>query len=74
MASLTQRNKFYAGDTLDVLPPSGVPFLIKADRLLDEFGNAIESAPHAMQKLILVTETEIPKGSVLRKLRADSVR
>lgn len=69
-ASLTQRNKFYAGDTLDVLPPSGVPFLIKAEKLFDEWGNEIESAPHAMQKLTMLTGTEIPKWSVLRKKRA----
>lgn len=69
-ASLTQRNKFYAGDELDVLPPSGVPFFVKAEKLFDECGDEIESAPHAMQKLTMLTNTEIPKGSVLRKKRA----
>lgn len=69
-ASLTQRNKFYAGDELDVLPPSGVPFYAKAEKLFDEWGNEIESAPHAMQKLNMITSVEIPKGSVLRKKRA----
>lgn len=69
-ASLTQRNKFYAGDELDVLPPSGIPFYAKAEKLFDEWGNEIESAPHAMQKLTMVTNVEIPKGSVLRKKRA----
>lgn len=68
--SLTQRNKFYAGDVLDVLPPSGVPFLVKADKLFDEWDNEIESAPHAMQKLTLLSDTVIPKGSVLRKKRS----
>lgn len=69
-ASLTQRNKFYAGDELDVLPPSGVPFYAKAEKLFDEWGNEIEAAPHAMQKLTMITSVEIPKGSVLRKKRA----
>jgi putative protease len=69
-ASLTQRNKFYAGDELDVLPPSGIPFYAKAEKLFDEWGNEIESAPHAMQKLTMITNVEIPKGSVLRKKRA----
>ena len=68
-ASLTQRNKFYAGDELDVLPPSGIPFYAKAEKLFDEWGNEIESAPHAMQKLTMITNVEIPKGSVLRKKR-----
>ena len=36
----------------------------------DEWGNEIESAPHAMQKLTMITNVEIPKGSVLRKKRA----
>lgn len=69
-ASLTQRNKFYAGDELDVLPPSGIPFYAKAEKLFDEWDNEIESAPHAMQKLTMITNIEIPKGSVLRKKRA----
>ncbi len=65
-AYLTQRNKFYAGDELDILPPGGVPFILRPDNMFDEQGEPIPSAPHATQKLSIITETEIPKGSLLR--------
>ncbi len=69
VAYLTQRNRFFVGDTLDVLPPSGVPFEVKVEKLFDDKGMAIEVAPHAMQKLTMPTEVEIPSGSLLRKKR-----
>ena len=68
-AYMTQRNRFFVGDTLDVLPPSGVPFDIKVEQLFDENENQIDVAPHAMQKLKMPCKTEIPSGSLLRKKR-----
>ena len=68
-AFMTQRNRFFVGDTLDVLPPSGIPFNITVEQLFDESGNQIDVAPHAMQKLTMPCKTEIPSGSLLRKKR-----
>lgn len=68
-AFMTQRNRFFVGDTLDVLPPSGIPFNITVEQLFDESGNQIDVAPHAMQKLKMPCKTEIPSGSLLRKKR-----
>ena len=68
-ACLTQRNKFYATDELDILPPSGIPFLLTANNMFDENGDPIESAPHAMQKLSILTDVEIPAGSLIRVKR-----
>ena len=68
-AYMTQRNRFFVGDTLDVLPPSGIPFNITVEQLFDESGNQIDVAPHAMQKLKMPCNTEIPSGSLLRKKR-----
>lgn len=69
-ALITQRNRFFCGDTFDVLPPSGVPFETKLLTLSDEYGNPAESAPHPMQRLLAQTEREIPAGSYLRKRRS----
>ena len=66
-AVITQRNKFYTGDTLDVLPPSGIPFNAKCLALINENGEEVESAPHAMERLTMKSDTEIPAGSVIRK-------
>lgn len=68
-AYLTQRNRFFTGDRLDVLPPSGEPFEIIVDYMQNEKGEQIEVAPHAMQKIIMPSNAEIPAGSVLRKAR-----
>ena len=68
-AYITQRNRFFKGDVLDVLPPDGIPFNITVNELFDEYGQAVDVAPHAMQKLVLKSETMLPKGSLLRKKR-----
>lgn len=68
-ALIVQRNRFFTGDTLDVLPPSGIPFDVVINEMYDEYGNAVESAPHPMQKLKAITSVNIPAGSMLRKKR-----
>ena len=65
-STITQRNKFYKGDTLDVLPPSGIPFNTVCEKLVNERGEEVESAPHAMERLTLYSDKDIPEGSVLR--------
>ena len=69
VAYLSQRNRFFAGDTLDILPPSGIPFEFRVDKMFNEAGEQVDAAPHATQKLTIPTETVIPKGSMLRKKR-----
>lgn len=68
-AVITQRNKFFVGDTLDVLPPSGIPFEVKAIEIKNEAGEIVESTPHPMQRLFLTTDIKIPQNSLLRKKR-----
>lgn len=71
VATITQRNKFLVGDTLDVLPPSGISFTVVCNKLVDEYGAEVDSAPHAMQKLYMSVDREIPAGSVIRKKIVD---
>lgn len=68
---ITQRNKFYTGDTLDVLPPGGVPFNTVCQKLVNENGDEVESAPHAKERLFMMTDKEVPEGSVIRVKRKD---
>lgn len=67
---ITQRNKFLVGDTLDVLPTSGIPFNTKCLKLVNKYGVEVESAPHAMEELTMTTDKPIPQGSVIRRKRA----
>lgn len=66
---ISQRNKFFKGDTLDVLEPGGMPFNLKVEKIFDEWGNEVESTPHAMQKLFIPTEKKVLPGAYLRKER-----
>ncbi|MDO4749085.1 MAG: U32 family peptidase C-terminal domain-containing protein, partial [Eubacteriales bacterium] len=65
------RNKFFVGDMLDILPPSGISFEVVAKKLTNEYGEEVDSAPHAMQKLFMEVDREIPVGSVIRKKIVD---
>ncbi len=66
-AVITQRNRFFSGDELDVLPPSGIPFCVKVEALECEDGTRVEAAPHPMQRLIMTPSSPVPPGSYLRK-------
>lgn len=66
-AVITQRNKFYVNDVLDVLPPSGISFNVKCLSLQTENGEFVDSSPHPMQRLIMKCDACIPAGSVIRK-------
>lgn len=67
IAEVSQRNRFYSGDTLDVLEPFGEPFNITVTEMYDEWKNKIDVAPHAMQKLLIPTSRPINKGALFRK-------
>lgn len=67
MIEISQRNKFLKGDELEVLMPGEKPFTFKVQKIIDEKGDEMESAPHAMQKLFIPFENKIEKGAYLRK-------
>lgn len=69
MIEISQRNKFLKGDELEVLMPGEKPFTFKVQKIIDEKGNEMESAPHAMQKLFIPYENKIEKGAYLRKTK-----
>lgn len=65
--TLSQRNKFRVGDTLDVMPPNAKPFLLPVSEMYDGDGNCIASAPHAtMTVKIPYSGESIPKGTFVR--------
>ena len=62
----TQRNKFNKGDELEILSPIGEPVLVKANFIMDEYGNEIETANHAMMKFMLKNDGDFPQNSIIR--------
>lgn len=63
----TQRNRFFAGDTVELLAPSQKPVEMVLDKLFDENGEEIETANHAMMRFSFNSELTFPKGTVIRK-------
>ena len=64
---VTQRNKFLVGDELDILPPDGISYTVICQKLVNEDGEEVDSAPHPMQRLYMTTDRPIEKGAVIRK-------
>ena len=63
----TQRNRFFAGDKVEILAPAQKPVELVLDKLYDENGEEIETANHAMMKFSFHSELTFPKGTVIRK-------
>ena len=62
----TQRNKFVAGDTLEVIAPGMKPIEIRADEIFNEENESVESANHAMMKLSIPCNIDLPKNAIIR--------
>ena len=63
----TQRNKFLAGDTVELLAPSQKPVEKVLDSIFDENGEQIETANHAMMRFSFRSDIVFPNGTVIRK-------
>ena len=61
-----QRNKFLAGDTLEVFSPGVKPETIKADIIYNENDEPVESANHAMMKFSIPCDRIFPKDAIIR--------
>lgn len=62
----TQRNKFLAGDTLEVFSPKTKPEIIIADIIYNEKDEQVESANHAMMKFSIPCDKVFPKDAIIR--------
>lgn len=63
---VSQRNRFFAGEEVDALPPDGKPFCFTVKSMLDEEKNPISVAPHATMRVYIPLERPLPKGTLLR--------
>ena len=68
---ISQRNKFFEGDELEILEPGSEPIKFKAENITDEFGNKVVSTPHPMQKLFIPIDRKIQPGAYIRKISND---
>ncbi len=68
-AVLTQRNKFSAGDSLELLVPLGRPVPFTAENIRNTEDKPIEDTRHAMMEFKMKLPCYSPKGSIVRKCR-----
>ncbi len=64
---MEQKNKFYAGEVIEVMKPSGENAAATVTAIYDEDGNAMESAPHPRQKLFIELDVPAETYDILRK-------
>ena len=69
IATITQRNRFFKGDTVEIIRPLMPYFTQTLDEIKDEEGNEIEVANHAEQIVYIKLAKPAPKGAMLRKKR-----
>ncbi|MCG9969084.1 U32 family peptidase [Pelotomaculum terephthalicicum JT] len=67
LAVVEQRNRFAAGDEMEILTPTGGPLKLKISAIYDEEGNSIEAAPHPQQIVRIPVQRELQEYSMLRK-------
>lgn len=66
-AILSQRNKLYRGEELEIVIPGSKPIAFKAEILTAEDGTPIESTPRAMMLFRTVLPCAVPPMSIVRK-------
>lgn len=67
IATIEQRNKVFAGDTVEVLRPVGENFSLDLADMRDLEGNRIESTPQAQMLYAIRTNTVLMKDDLLIK-------
>ena len=70
LGRITQRNKFSVGETIEVMKPNGENVEVTVQRILDEDGNSVESAPHPQQRLYVDLGIELCQYDLLRRQEA----
>ncbi len=63
---LAQRNRFFTGDTLDVLSPGEKPFAFTVEHMENDERLPISSAPHPTMTVWVPCECPMKKGTLLR--------
>lgn len=68
-ALLSQRNKFYKGDRLEVIAPGKEPMSFIAGKMIGSGGEAIDSTPHPMMEFKMKLPCFAPELSFVRKIK-----
>ncbi|MBQ8027103.1 MAG: U32 family peptidase [Clostridia bacterium] len=64
---VTQRNRFFEGDELEIMVAGAEPITVKVENLQNEKGEPIDVAPHPMMKCSFSCDADIHPGALIRK-------
>ena len=67
MLVCTQRNRFFPGETLEILSPGQPPLSFVVSAILDGEGQPLEAARHPMQQVKIPFDHPLVKGTILRR-------
>ena len=67
---LEQRNKFSVGELIEIMKPDGENLAVRVEAILNEEGEAMESAPHPQQKLRVRLSGKADACDILRRKEA----
>ena len=67
LARIEQRNKFSVGESIEVMKPDGANITVTVQRIVDEEGNDMESAPHPKQVLYIDLGQPLAMYDILRR-------
>lgn len=68
-AVFTLKNRFYLGDTLELVQPGKAPYVFTADKVTDDTGNILEMVHHPEMRFRLEFPFEVEPFAILRKER-----
>ncbi len=68
--TLSQRNRFFEGDELEIIQPNKPYIKITAQNMKNEKGESVTVAPHAEETITMDCDTPICEGAMIRKKRA----
>lgn len=68
-AVFTLKNRFYPGDTLELVQPGKEPYVFTADKVTDDAGNVLEMVHHPEMRFQLEFPFEVEPFAILRKER-----
>ena len=69
---VSQRNRFFAGDTVELLMPQKKPLTLTVTDLQNGEGEPIEAANHAVMDCSFLCDSAVPAGAFVRKRIAES--
>lgn len=67
ICEIRQRNKFSVGEAIEIMKPGGENISATVQKIWDEEGREVESAPHPQQKLFVDLGTPLEQYDILRR-------